>query len=242
MAFFLALLVVPLAAFIKGVISFGFPIVATPLFALVMDVKTAVVVLILPNIPMDGILALRSPGLMATLRRHALLYAFGVVGVVVGTRFLVLLPPRTVTLILGAFVLAFVALRLSRFSFTVAPALERKLSPWIGLISGVVGGITNVPGQPLIPYLYALGMDKAEFVRSVAVSLFVYKVIQLAAVIQAGLMTGFIFRLSLLALVLALGGFWLGLKIQDRVDAVVFNRLVLGFLTLAGVGLIVRSL
>src|ERR1700730_10800972 len=47
--------VVLVAAFIKGAIGFGFPSLATPLLSLVVDVKTAVVLLILPNIVMDGI-------------------------------------------------------------------------------------------------------------------------------------------------------------------------------------------
>lgn len=38
------------AAFVKGAIGFGFPALGTPLLSLVVDVKTAVVVLILPNI------------------------------------------------------------------------------------------------------------------------------------------------------------------------------------------------
>ena len=38
------------AAFVKGAIGFGFPTLGTPLLSLVVDVKTAVVVLILPNI------------------------------------------------------------------------------------------------------------------------------------------------------------------------------------------------
>lgn len=39
-----------LAAFVKGAIGFGFPSLATPLLSLVVDVRTSVVVLILPNI------------------------------------------------------------------------------------------------------------------------------------------------------------------------------------------------
>ena len=42
--------VVLVAAFIKGAIGFGFRALGTPLLSLVVDVKTAVVVLILPNI------------------------------------------------------------------------------------------------------------------------------------------------------------------------------------------------
>jgi uncharacterized membrane protein YfcA len=47
--------------------------------------------------------------------------------------------------------------------------------------------------------------------------------------------------LSVLATALGLGAFWLGLRTQDRVDQVTFNRVVLGFLTLLGVWLVIRS-
>ena len=62
-------LAVLVAAFVKGAVAFGFPTLATPLFALVVDVKTAVAILILPNLVMDVIQALRRPGLAAVLRR-----------------------------------------------------------------------------------------------------------------------------------------------------------------------------
>ena len=47
--------VVLAAAFVKGAIGFGFPSLATPLLCLVVEVKTAVVVLIVPNIVMDAV-------------------------------------------------------------------------------------------------------------------------------------------------------------------------------------------
>src|SRR5206468_11791832 len=66
-----------LAAFIKGAIGFGFPTLGTPLLSLVMDVKAAVVVLILPNIVMDGLQFARRGAPLATVRRFAVLLVFG---------------------------------------------------------------------------------------------------------------------------------------------------------------------
>src|SRR6266851_3676736 len=103
-------MVVLVAAFVKGAIGFGFPALGTPLLSLVVDVKTAVVVLILPNIVMDGIQFARRGTLLSTVRRFWVLLAAGAVGVVLGTRALVLLSPQAATLILGAFVLGYVAL------------------------------------------------------------------------------------------------------------------------------------
>lgn len=237
----LSLLGVLLASYIKGAIGFGFPTIATPILALFVDLRTAIVLLILPNIMMDAIQALRKPGLLATLRRHRFLYLCGIGGMFVGTQLLVWLSSEKLLLILGVVVLVFVTVNVSRLSFDVAPGLERYVSPPVGLFCGVLGGVTNVPGTPLVLYFYALGMDKAEFIRSIAFSFLIYKVTQLASVTYFGLLTWSLVGLSLSAAALALGAFWLGLKTQDRVDQVTFNRVVLGFLAILGIWLIVRA-
>lgn len=231
-----------LAAFIKGAIGFGFPAVATPILALSMDVKTAVAITILPNIVMDGIQAVRRPDLLGTLRRHAVLYACGIAGTFVGTYVLKAISGRLALLILGVFVLCFVGINLSRLTFYVEPDWEPILSPPIGLLAGIFGGVTNVHGTPLVLYFYALRMAKGEFVRSISLGFFVFKVAQLVAVVQVGLMTGASFWLSVIATALGLGAFWAGLRVQDRVDQRTFNRAVLGFLALLGVWLVIRAL
>jgi uncharacterized membrane protein YfcA len=105
--------VVFLASVVKGAIGFGFPTLGTPLLALFVDVKTAVVVLILPNIVMDAVQASRRGDLVATARRFALLVLCGAVGTIVGTHLLAVLSARTATLILGATVVSFVVLATS---------------------------------------------------------------------------------------------------------------------------------
>jgi uncharacterized membrane protein YfcA len=76
----LSLLAVLLASYIKGVIGFGFPTVSTPIVALFLEPRAAIAILILPNLVMDGIQMIRKPGLLDTLRRHAILLLFGIGG------------------------------------------------------------------------------------------------------------------------------------------------------------------
>ena len=78
----------------KGSIAFGFPVVATPLLALVLDVKTAVAISLVPNIVMDGVQVCRRGGVLAGVRRLLALLVFGLLGMVLGTRLLVVLPPH----------------------------------------------------------------------------------------------------------------------------------------------------
>src|SRR5262249_45962288 len=105
-----ALLAVLVAGTVKGTAGLGFPTLATPLLSLTVDVKTAVVLLILPNIVMDGIQFSRRGAPTETIRRLLPLLITGGIGTFVGTRLLVVLPTTAVLLLLGGFVIAFVAL------------------------------------------------------------------------------------------------------------------------------------
>src|SRR6476660_7116805 len=123
---FLVALAVAAAGFVKGSIGFGFPTLGTPLLSLIVDVKTAFLVLIAPNIAMDLVQCVRAGISRAIVRRIAPVVVLGGVGMVVGTRLLVGLSPRTVALVLGSFILVFVALNAARLS----PRLPARWEPW----------------------------------------------------------------------------------------------------------------
>jgi uncharacterized membrane protein YfcA len=238
----LVALAVAAAAFVKGAIGFGFPTLGTPLLTLLVDVKTAFLILIVPNIAMDALQFVRAGAPRATVRRMAPVVAFGAVGTVVGTYLLASFASRTVMLILGGFILTFVALNATRLSPRLPPRWEPWASPIVGFAAGVVGGITNVPGTPLVLYFYALRLTKQEFVSAVGFTFVLYKLVQLAAVTWYGLMSGALLAWSLLLTVAALAGFGLGLRVQDRLEPKTFNRVVLIFLAVLGAWLMVRNL
>jgi hypothetical protein len=234
--------VVLAAAFVKGAIGFGFPALGTPLLSLVVDVKTAVVVLILPNIVMDGVQFARRGTPLATVRRFWLLLAAGALGMVLGTRVLVVLSPRATTLILGAFVLCYVALSATGLAPRVPVHWERWLSAPAGFVAGVIGGVTNAPATALVLYFQAIALPKHDFVSSVAFTFFFYKLVQLGAVTWFGLLPWSLLWPSLALTAVGLAAFAVGLRVQDRLDQRGFNRAVLAFLALLGAWLLIRSL
>ena len=234
--------VVLVAAFIKGAIGFGFPSLATPLLSLVVDVKTAVVLLILPNIVMDGIQFARRGAPLVTVRRFGTLLLSGAVGIVLGTRVLTILSPRAATLVLGLFVLIFVALSATGLAPTIPPRWEPWLSPPAGFVAGLIGGVTNSPATALVLYFQGIGLAKHDFISSVAFAFFFYKLVQLGAVTWYGLLPWSLLWASVALTVVALAGFAVGLRVQDRLDQRTFNRAVLVFLAVLGAWLLVRSL
>ena len=231
-----------LAAFVKGAIGFGFPTLGTPLLALVVDVKAAVALLVIPNLVMDSLQLRRSGPIGDAPRRLAPLLLFTMIGTVVGTKLLVMLSPRAVTLALGGFVLGYVLLDVFRFSPCVPVHWELRLAAPVGLAAGIMGGITNAPGTAIALYFVALGMDKKEFVRSIAFTFLVVKTVQLVTLVWYGLLTWHLVLGSLGLAALGLAGFALGLRLQDRLDQRSFNRAVLVFLAVLGVWLVAKAL
>ena len=233
---------VMLAAFVKGSIGFGFPPLATPLLALITDVKTAIAVLLIPNIVMDAAQLFRLGDFAGVARRMAVLLVFGAVGTLLGTWLLVLLPASAATLTLGVFALIFVALGVTHAQPEIPAAWTRWVAPPVGIVAGILGGVTNGPGVALVIYFYSLRMPKHEFIRSVAFTFVVYKVVQLGSVVWFGLLTWHLLGISLGLTVVAVAAFAVGLKIQDRLEQRTFNRVILVVLAVLGVWLVVRSL
>ena len=212
------------------------------MLALAVDVKSAVALLVIPNLVMDSLQLRRSGPLGAAPRRLAPLLLFTMIGTVIGTKLLVALSPRMVTLVLGVFILGYVLLDLARFSPRVPAHWELRLAAPVGLTTGIMGGVTNAPGTAIALYFVALGMEKKEFVRSIAFAFLVVKAVQLVTLVWYGLLGWHLVLYSLGLAAVGLAGFWLGLKLQDRLDQRSFNRVVLVFLAVLGAWLVVRAL
>ena len=230
-----------LAAFVKGTTGFGFPIIATPTVALLLDIRTAVTILILPNLVMDIAQMFRGGFPRAVLRRFAWMLALTIIGVFLGTKVLVMLPLWVLNLCLGVMVLLFVLSSLLRVEFTISSQAESLLSPAVGLLSGFLNGMTNAAGPSLAIYLYSLKLRKLDFIKSIATVFVLTKASQLVAVSTWNLFGWTTLLLSLEVTLFILLGFYAGLKTQDRVNQRTFNRGVLIFLLVIGVTLVLRA-
>lgn len=231
-----------LAAFVKGTTGMGFPVIATPTVALLLDIRTAVTILIIPNLVMDLTQIFRGQLPYEILRRFSGMFLSTVVGVFLGTMVLASLPLWILNLTLGLIVLSFVAANFFRPEFHIPPHQERKLSPLMGLIGGFLNGMTNAAGPALAIYLYSLRLPKVEFVKSIATIFIVTKTSQLLAVSMWNLLNAFTLKLSLAVTLFVLVGFYAGLKTQDWVNQRLFNRGLLTLLFLIGLVLIGSAL
>jgi uncharacterized protein len=231
-----------LAAFVKGASGLGFPLIATPSIALLLDIRTAVTVLILPNLFMDSAQTVRDGIPYDVFRRFAALILPTIIGVFLGTMALVRTPLWILNFCLGVMVLLFVLASVLKFEFTISSRGEKILSPIFGFLSGFLNGLTNAAGPTLAIYLYSLKLDKRTFVKSLATIFVVTKVSQLVAISTWNLFNWETITLSVQVLLFTLAGFYAGIKAQDRVNQRNFNRGLLILLTVIGITLLARSL
>ena len=219
----------------------GFPLIATPTAALLLDIRIAITILIIPNIVMDVAQVFRGGFPSTVLHRFGWFAASTVVGVFLGTKVLITLPLWLLNICLGVMVLAFAVSNWLRFEFTISPQLERKLVLPAGLASGFLNGMTNAAGPALAIYLYSLRLPKREFIKSIATIFIITKLSQLLAVSTWHLFNWQTLILSLALTLFVLIGFYGGLKTQDRINQQNFGRGLILFLFLIGATLVIRA-
>jgi uncharacterized membrane protein YfcA len=112
----------------------------------------------------------------------------------------------------------------------------------MGLAGGVLGGSTGISGPAIVSYLFALRLGKRELVHSLAVLYTVTAVVQVGSFVQLGLYDAPALVIGLLSCIPNTLGVGLGLRLQDRIDPLLFRRLVVVLIGLTGASLVLRGL
>ena len=143
---------------------------------------------------------------------------------------------------LGAILAAYGAVGLAAPRFTVPPRAEPWLSPLIGLATGLITGATGVFAIPAVPYLSALGFTKDELIQALGLSFTVSTVALAVALTLSGKYQWVTVGSSLLAIVPALLGMFIGQRVRGRLEPEAFRRWFLRGLVSLGLYMLARAL
>ena len=103
-------LVLAFAGLVQGSLGLGFPMVSTPLIAVVTDIRTAVILVLLPCVATTVTNVVRSGPIMATLRRFWFMPLCMLAGAAVGARLFVAYPAFPFALLLAGVILLYLYL------------------------------------------------------------------------------------------------------------------------------------
>lgn len=216
--------VVLLSGFVQGAIGFGFPFVATPLIAVATDMRTAVIMVVLPTLVLNFVnLALSGP-LRPALKRFWMMPLYAMIGAFAGTWLFVSVPEVPYSLLLALITLLYLNLdRLFRGKWQTVLRHERGFGVLAGSAAGLFEGTVNVAGPPLIIYYLALGLAPSLFVQGLNICFVVGKLVQFSVLATRGGVTAAEWLATLPLVVVGVAAFLLGLRIRNRIDAVTFR-------------------
>jgi uncharacterized membrane protein YfcA len=214
-----------------GAIGFGFPIVATPLIALVVDIKSAIALIAPITLVLVVISALRGGSVAGILRDFWPVLAGAALGAWLGTRLLIVAPPEPFILVLALAILLY--LNLDRLGRGTSPAVARRRGTF-GLAFGFAGGLfealANVAGPILLIYFMLLGLAPAQIVQTLNLCFSVGKGAQTLTLATSAAMTqGFWLLIGALA-VPSVAALFAGMRLRHRIDAATYRRWLHGAL------------
>ena len=213
-------LVCVLAGFAHGALGFGFPLVATPLAALVIDMKSAITLLAPVTLALVVISALRG-GRLGELVRRIWFMPFGIAaGAWLGTRLLLAAPPEPFLLVLALVLLLYLNLdRIGRGESEVVKRLRAPFGFAFAFLAGVSEAIANVAGPVLFVYFMLLGAAPSQVVQTLNMCFTVGKGAQVLTLAGAGALSGATWALVAGLSVPSVAALAAGMRVRDRIDA-----------------------
>lgn len=219
------------AGFVHGALGFGFPVIATPLAALVLDVKTAIVIVAPVTLVVTALSVARGGGAREAIARFwfvPLAMAFGAYG---GTRLLIGAQPNPFLLVLALLILVYLGLDWVKKGES---AFVKRWRVPVGLGAGLLGGIfeatANVAVPPLIIYLMLLGLPPVAMVQTLNLCFTVGKSVQVGTWALYGNVAAALWLTAAALAIPAIAALLGGMRVREKIDAPTYRKWLRGAL------------
>jgi uncharacterized membrane protein YfcA len=224
-----------LAGFVKGVTGLGLPTVSMGLLAVTMSPAHALAIVIVPAILTNLWQTFVGPYLRDIIRRLWPLMAGTVIGIRLNAGMLTGPYVRYVGIGLGALLVIYAVIGLSKFSFSVTRAHEKWIGGIVGVLTGLVSATTGVQVIPSMPFMQSIGMEKDELVQALGVFFTVATLALAFNLTRAGLLGAATALPGAVALACGFAGMFIGQGVRARMQPEAFRRAFLIAMIFLGV-------
>jgi uncharacterized membrane protein YfcA len=224
-----------LAGMVKGLLGLGLPTVAMGLLGLLMPPVQAAALLLLPSLVTNVWQLLTGPRSGALVQRFWPMMLAIIAGTLASSGIIADTAAFVASLGLGVALAFYGLVGLLKPQLRMAPAAEPWAGPLVGAVTGAVTGATGVFVIPAVPYLGSLGLDRDDLVQALGLSFTVSTLALAGGLALHGALPIAASGTSLLAVVPALAGMWLGGWLRSQVRPEIFRRgFFIGLLLLGG--------
>ncbi|MEM6408273.1 MAG: sulfite exporter TauE/SafE family protein [Pseudomonadota bacterium] len=226
------------AATVKGITGLGFSTTCLPILALLIGLKEALPLVILPSI-CSNLIVMRQVGRFnETLARFWPMLLALLPGLVIGLWVLSRVDSTAAGAVLGVILLCWCAFSLMTPDLRLPKGWERPLAPVSGFVTGIINGITGSQVMPAVPFLMTLHMERPLFIQAINCSFTLSSLVMALGLGRLGLFTASDLIISAFGACFIIFGVRLGSVIRHRLPEALFRLAVLGLLVVIGVSLI----
>lgn len=230
-----------LGGFVKGLSGVGLPMVALPILSFGFTVPQAVVLSMVPILASNGWQAVTNGVLWPVIKRFWPMQVVMAAALVLSGRLMVELDNSVLLILAGAVMVFSVLALIAADGRVISPRLERPIGILVGLLAGLIGGVSSLFGIPVIIYMTSLGLERAEFMTSISIIYFFAALPYTAGLMTFGVVSEIELLGSALAVVPALLGIALATRVVRRMDERRFRYLLNYILMGLGMLMILRG-
>ncbi|MGR3481207.1 sulfite exporter TauE/SafE family protein [Salipiger marinus] len=228
-------------AFVKGILGLGLPMIAIPGLTLLVGLPQALAICVLPVALANAWQVWQFRKTRVDLHMLAGFVTAGAVGVAIGSWLLVKVPPAVLEMALATMLILYLGLHLRRSRPLLPPATARQIAPGVGIAAGLLHGATGIAGPIGITFFHSMRLPRPEFIFATGVMFLCFATVQLPLLQATGILGSPALATGLLGLPAVAAGLTLGHAAARRIDARMFDRLVLVVLTWTALTLLWRA-
>jgi uncharacterized membrane protein YfcA len=226
-SFVFVLIVIIIAALAHGTLGFGFPVISTPMIAMMTDIKTAILTTLFPNIVINLVSIVRGGDWRLSIGKYWSVAVYVLIGTVAGTHVLIAADPEPLKLLLALMIVVYLQqARFRKLDWSWLKRHPRASAPLFGLLAGFLSGTVNVAVPPLVIYFMGLGLGSLAMTQILNLCFLVGKSTQ---AVTFGI-SGQIGLTTLIATapltIISVAALLFGMRIQSRIHPEVYHGLL----------------
>ncbi len=230
------------AGVVKGLIGLGMPATSLGLMMLAIDLKQAIVILLVPLFVSNVWQGLAGRHLGAAVRRLWPLFIAGAMAIWFAVGIMIHANTAILTVVLGAILITYSAYSLATPQIKPPGRWEPLLSPVAGALTGMIGGLTGSMAVPAVLYMQALGMERAQLIQAMGIWFTLATVSLSVALGGRGALPAELAMVSAGAVIPAIAGMEIGRRLRERLAEELFRKVFFGVLLMLGVYIAARGI
>ena len=231
-----------LAGLVKGVIGLGFPTIIIALLAVPLGLRDAMALMLLPCFLTNLWQASAGGWFLVISRRFWSLFLLATFAIWITTGFLDQIENAFLLCLLGGIVLLYGALGILSPKLTISQRAEPWLTLCVGVINGVLTGLTGNFVLPGVLYFQSLNLGREQFIQAMGL-LFLISTLALGAGLYENQFIssqhGFT---TTLALIPSFLGMYMGQRVRRKLSETSFRRIFYLSLMMLGLYILISGL